>query len=613
MEEVRRVSTTKEKKKSTILLIVLAVLLGIALIGTAVYFYTLEETPTDVETITETTCACYYIDPAIISECGDPRRGFLFELTTVTTDRTCSAPCSTENLSPSLLNSDTDRDLYQICRIPVVQDARCNEMTIKDGAGRIVTGKVSDDDEITIEATFDDQYSDHKFVINNQEIEPDALSNDQLTIRKTYSDLSAPTLNIFATATDSAGNQINSPVCRRLIETDLEAISDVSEIQVQTRRDGDVYKVSRIRIGAGNLSEDEELRIRFSFNKELSDILMNEGFTIDSAKGEITIIEQDLYDPENFGTDLTFAQLDGQEGEIEITAEIRTDTELIGSVEGTFDIPAIEQEPEEEIEEPTEEEPEESRFSVTKESNVTCVERVGPDNIAQFTLSATNQGNTNQKISSVKDKLPLGFTYVGNSTRINNVSVTDSEYVTITDVGDTQEVVWEKTDGWSVDSGQSLTIVFQAQADNNALTGSNQNEVIVTPEEVPEDPGTLRAEVVIEVAQSCKEPEETDPVDETEDTEEEDIDETIPEDEDATTPDTGIFDSTIGRIIIGLLVIVTGWYIYSKPMGQAIVQKLIESGLYKETELFSWKIFQPKKYFETKIVRKLDKKDKKKK
>jgi uncharacterized repeat protein (TIGR01451 family) len=597
MEEVKRVPTTKEKKKSTTLLIILAALLGVALIATAIYFYTIGETTTEPEVTTETTCACYYIDPAIISECGDPRRGFLFELKTVPSDQTCNAPCSTDNLSTNLLNSNTEQELYQTCPIQVIQDTRCNEMTITDSAGKIVTGKVDAEDEITIEAKFDAGYSEHKFIINNQELEPDTVSPNKLTITKTHTDLSASTLNIFATATDTSGNQINSPVCRRLIEINQEGVSDLSDIKIDTRKDGDVYKVSGISIGIGNISEDDKLKIRFSFDKDLTDLLMNEGFTVDVSKGEITILEQDLYNSENFGTDLTFSQFDNLTGKYEVTAEVSTEEEVIGTVQGTLDLPETEEETKEEA--TVEEEAEESKFQVSKTSNVTCVERVSPNNIAQFTLTTNNQGTIAQNINSVKDKLPLGFTYVENSSQINGTSVSDDDYVTVTEVGDTQEVVWKKEGGWSVDVSQSLTILFQSKADENALTGENQNEVVVTPAEVPDDPESLRAEAVITVAQNCEDPEET-PTIEPE------------EEEEITTPDTGIFDSVLGRIILGILVVVTGWYIYSKPMGQALIEKFVQSGLYKEAEIASWKIFKPKKFFETKVVRKLDKKKRKK-
>jgi uncharacterized repeat protein (TIGR01451 family) len=603
MEEVRRVSTTSEKKKSTTLLIIIAAILGIGLIISAVYFYTLDE-PEDEQVITDTTCGCYYIDPEVVSECGDTRRGFSFELNTVPSNQTCTAPCSVDKLSTNLLNSTTQQDLYQVCPIQVIQDSRCTEMTIKDSAGKIVTGKIPvDEQELTIEAKFDAVYTDHKFVINNQEVEPDSISPDSLTITKTYTELDTSTLNIFATASDTSANQINSPICRRLIEVEQTTSASVSTMQVQTRKDEDTYRVSRIKIGIGNIDDTAKLTIRFSFNLEdatVGDLSMTDGFTIDSAKGEISILEQDLYNSENFSTDLNFSQLDRKVGNIDITAEVRSETEVIGTVEASFNFPQID---------PTSEElqeAEESKFSVSKTSNVSCVERVTPDNIAEFTLKTVNDSTTAQIIYSVKDKLPLGFTYVADSTKVNGVKVDDAEFVTTTDVGETQEVVWEKTGGWSVNSGQTLTIVFMSEAGEDALTGENQNEVVITPAEIPSDPETLRAELVLNVAQSCtgEEP----PV------EDEDDDETpvVEEPDSETTPETGIFDSVIGRILLGILVVLVGWYIYSRPMGQAMMEKLINSGAYKEAEVFSWRIFNPKKYFETKLVRKVSKSKKRK-
>jgi hypothetical protein len=59
---------------------------------------------------------------------------------------------------------------------------------------------------------------------------------------------------------------------------------------------------------------------------------------------------------------------------------------------------------------------------------------------------------------------------------------------------------------------------------------------------------------------------------------------------------------------VGLLTILIGWYIYSKPLAQVAIQKLVESGAYKEMEIASWRIFKPKKYFEAKILKKIRKK-----
>jgi len=158
MEEVTQVTTkTKSKKVVTILLIITGIL-GLALLGVAIYFYTIGDTSKD-NTTTEKTCACYFIDPAVVSECGDPRRAFILNTKTVPSDQTCSASCSTSELSSNLLNSTTEQDLYQVCQVQTVEDTRCTIMKITDGDGKIVTGKVSSSDEINIEASFDSEYT----------------------------------------------------------------------------------------------------------------------------------------------------------------------------------------------------------------------------------------------------------------------------------------------------------------------------------------------------------------------------------------------------------------------------------------------------------------------
>lgn len=593
MEEVRRVTSTKKTKKSTIILLVVAGVLGLALIGTAIYFYAIGDTSkTDV--VSEKTCACYYIDPAVVSECGDPRRGFLFELKTVPGDQVCSAGCSTNNLSVNLLNSSTQRELYQICQLPTVTDTRCNSMIVKDKSGKIVTGTVASDEELTIEAKFDKEYTGYKFVINNEDTQPDIISADKLTTQKTLTQLTGTSLSIVATATDANGEQINSPICRRFINIDSASSTNVTDIQIETRDVDSVKKISRIRIGVGNVDENANLRINFSFDNNLPDLLMTTGYTIDSAKGEVVILEQDLYDSTNFNTDTNFSQLDGSEDKVTITASLTDDNGAVGTVNGTVDFSVTTSS------ETDGEEAEESNFEVSKTSNIACVERVAPSNIAQFTITAVNKTSATQNITSILDKLPLGFTYTANSTKINGVSVTDNEYVTTNTTGSTQEIVWTKTNGWPVPSGQSLVIVFQSEVGESALTGDNQNEVVVTPEEVPADPTSLRAELVIEVAQSCGEEEQ----------QQEDQEDTTPVTEDqSTTPDTGLFDSVITKAILGIITILIGWFIYSKPQGQLLIEKLVDSGVYKEAEVTSWRIFKPKKYFEEKTIRKLKKKD----
>lgn len=588
MESDLRVTTKKKSNQIVKILLIITGLLGLALLGVAIYFYTIGDTSKETEEKTK-TCACYYIDPAVISECGDPRRGFIFETATVQESQTCNPGCATSKLSTNILNSTTQQDLYQICQLTNITDLRCTEMTIKDGDGKIITGKVDANDEIVIEARFDNGgYLDQEFVINNESIQPDTISQDKLTIKKTVSNLgNNTTLNIVAQAKDLTGGEINSPVCRRLIDINQEGVSNVSGLQIQTRAVDTSIKISRIKVTAGNIEDDSKLTVTFSFDdNSYSSLTMVDGFTTDKAKGEIEMVEQDLYDINNFSNKKSFTILTGHEGELEITATVRDDGISLGSASKSITFPKAQTDTD------TDQDTTPSNFIVSKTADLECIERVAPNNDIEFTLTTRNNGTVAQSIASIKDKLPLGFTYVTSSSKINGTAVADSSYVTVTNVGSSQEVVWTKNDNWDINPGQSLTIAFKAIAGANALTGDNQNEVIITPTQIPNDPSTLRATLKVDVQQDCD-----NPVVEDED-----------DDDNGSTPQTGLFDSVVTKIILGIITIAFGWYMYSKPAGRVIADKLINSGIYKGAEMTTWKILRPKKYFEEKLISKIQKK-----
>ena len=138
MEEEIKVTTKKKTNKTVKILLIVTGILGLALIAVAVYFYSIADTSKEDE-IKQTTCGCYYIDPSVVSECGDPKRGFLFETITVPSTQNCKAACSTSKLSVNVLNSTTQQDLYQICQLPSIQDTRCVSMVVKDASGKILT------------------------------------------------------------------------------------------------------------------------------------------------------------------------------------------------------------------------------------------------------------------------------------------------------------------------------------------------------------------------------------------------------------------------------------------------------------------------------------------
>lgn len=589
----------QQKKKSKKVIKILFIFLGVlivALIGAIVYFFLTGEFTQEEERET-ITCACYYIDPQVTNTCGDPKRAFKWNTATGSLQE-CNASCPLDELSTNMIYSTTPQDSYQTCSVKNITDTQCTAMEITTEQGLTVTGKISPQEPITVTATFDsDQYQEHKFVINSVPTEPDSVNGN--TITKTISDYGdSSTMRIIANAVNNTGDTVSSVICDRLIEITTTARAGVSELTLDEYSEEGTIKIRSAIITVGGL-QDTQTTLDFSFQDNT--LTMNQGLEVDPDRGRITITEAELYDADNFTGIDSFSLLNEYEGDFEITVEVVQDGNSLGTATADVDLGEPEEENDEDIdrepeddteeedtedqeEEPTtEEEVTESAFSVTKESSVSCVERVSPDNTADFTITITNNSSTTDTIESVKDKLPLGFTYVASSSKLDGNPIADSVFVTTTEVGNSQEIVWEPEDSWSIDSGENLVITFQATAGSDALTGDNLNEVIVTPSEIPEDPSTLRTSTQIIVAQDC-------------------------DDIDDSTPETGIFDTTLGRIAFGIGVILIGVIIYNTNQGNKLAHMIINSGPYKGAEMTSYRIFNPKKYFEEKILERRERK-----
>ncbi len=597
---VKRITTTKKSNKLVKTLLIVAGVLGLILILVAIYFYAIKPA-TEREIVADKTCTCYLIDPAVTTdECQDPRKGFNFTQTTVKGNEACPK-CTTSKVDTTQLNTATDPKLFVSCPLQNAQDLRCKLMTITDKDGKIITGQIAPGEEITVEATFDKKYINPHFTINSTTEEPDTISEDGLTIKKSFTNFTGTSADIVATADEGSGALINSPLCKRIVSISQQASARVNGLQLTKRIEEKLNKVSKATLKVSNLKESENLNIEFSFgNQKFATLSLVKGLAYDGGKNEITIIEQDLYNSENFSNNLSFAQLDDFVGTVEVTAKLQDGESVLGEATASLTFDEITDEtpvddgekPGDDI--PPEENIEESDFKVTGSANLTCLERVAPNNRVTFTINITNGAESTQTIKSIKNKLPLGFTYVLGSSRINSVSVSDINYLKSTDIGETKELVWASSGGWAISAGQSLSLVFSAEAGPNAITGENRDEVVIEPEQVPVDPNNLRAEIIINVEQACN------PV--------------IPEEGEGNEgqtpniPDTGIFDTTLGRVILGLLIVAIGWYLYTKPFGQIVAKKFVDSEVYKEAEMTSWRIFKPKKYFEESTVKKLGKK-----
>lgn len=565
-------------KKTLRALMVVGGILLLALIGAIVYFFVIEPgtiKPTEEENTK--TCGCYMIDPAVISDCGDPKRAFLFNLNTVSSDETCNAQCDINEIADNLLNSSTPRESYKTCSIRSILDTRCETMILKDQDGKIITGKIKPTDEINVEATFEEStYTQYMFKINSEDSTPDKVDGNKIT--KKISDFEGVTsVEIFATAKDKQEEQINSPVCRRIVDIESSGQSSVTSITAITEQQADgKTKISQITVSVGQISSNN-IKIRFSFSGGFSALTAIDGITVEKEKGTLTMSKLDLYDTANFASD-SFNILNEHLGPLDISGEVFVDDASIGSATTTVQFTNTTDDEDDDV--VTDEN--KSNFTVRKTVAETCIEKTEGSNKATYTITVTNVKNIQDSITSIKDKLPLGFSYVLNSSVINNTTTPDTGVVFVTPVGDSQEIVWQPASPWSVPANGTLIIKFEATAGTTAINGQNLNEVIVTPVEVPLDPATLRTEVYLLLAQDCDNPTE----------------------EEQEIPETGIFDTFIGRILTGIFILLLGWFIYTKPQGNFISERLINTGAYKTYELTKYKVFNPKKYFEEKIIRK---------
>lgn len=596
----------RRTRKVTKTLLIISGIFGLLIIAGAIYFYALKDISPETSSENLSYCGCYFLDPLVSNSCGDSKLGFNFTLANAPNALDCDPQCSTDSLNISYLNSTTEQADYQICSLQNVSDERCTQITILNDGGQIVTGKVTRNDILKLTATFDDIYSKYTFYINNEPTDADSVSVDQKTIEKTinvadYSDSSS--LEIKASGTDSSEETINSEACQRLVEIVDAGDISVNKLAFETSTDSDNvgYRFETALIDVGNLTNTDDIKVVFSFDRtSLSDLSMIDGLSSSLSSGRITIQEADLYLATNFESSKSFDILDDITGDLLVTVEVFQGTESLGSADTTIEIPipdvtdtdttdtdTTDTDTTDTTDTDTTATDETSSFSVTKSVSPSCVERVDGSDLAVFTITINNEQIISDDITSVLDKLPLGFTYVEDSTSINGQTASDDDYVNVATVGNSQEITWEAENGWSIPAESSMTVIFEALAGANTITGDNQNEVIVTPVTIPDDPSALRAEAVIQVAQDCTAT-------------------------DTTTPDTGILDISVVKVLIGFIIISTGYFIYNSNQGIVLAEAVTKTSSYKTVRRAGIRIFRPREFFETKIIEKIEKRKKKK-
>ncbi|MBP5204646.1 hypothetical protein J6Z48_03335 [bacterium] len=625
MAEVRRVTTIEKSKKKTTTLLIIVGIVGVALLVVAIIISLStrkkpgRQSPT--QQITENqTCGCYFIDTDVTTECSDSRKGFNFKTQTSTKGGNCSASCVTADLDTSILKTDSTQ--FMSCPLDTYDiNTSCAEMVIKDDNGKIITGKISSTDTLTVTATFEDGFTNKKIYMNNLELETKEEGN-QAIATITPSDIGSKTLlTINANATNETTRQTlddKAVLCKRIVNVTQDTQTKLTGFKLGQRQLDSTkryYVIDGATITVGNLTDTEGLKIAFSFSStnardiDEKTITMTDGYTIIPNKGEISISQEDLYKDSNF-TNNSFTILNGIAGTVKITA-ILQDKEgtTIGRETDSITIPRVEQQ--QPVKTDTDStiaigtdtdtnvppittdtsrttdrgQIEESNFMVQTSTSTSCVEWSAPDNETTVEIRVTNNTSSEQVLTSVIDKLPRGFVYKTNSTSLNGQTLSESN-INIEQTGETVKLTFQEGSGWTFTPGETKIITFTVQAGENALSGTenNKNEVSATTPQIPLNPTTLQAMSTITVAQDCQNP-------------------TAVPDTPAKQPDTGLFDSTASRIFLGILITVVGWIIYSRPSGQILAKNVLDSKQYKSLQMTSWKLFNKKKYFEKGTVK----------
>ncbi len=611
---------SKSKKVITLILIISAIL-GLAAIATSYYFTQIRDvTPGDSSAANG--CGCYFVDTSNgVSSCTDanPKMAFAFKTGTIQSDGSCSANCDLR-LAPATVNSDDEQIIK--CEIATGFSASpgCIDLSLQNSSGNIITNEISPDQSAKVSATFNvpqtlatddtDFYKSFSIVVNGERTNLDVTDvaktgSGKTAIYTASTDLTdlgdSDTLTLQAFGSSVVGTEYTSSACLRELKVTQSQVPICRTLDVSVDVVNDIPKVDELTIETSSLGDVETLSVEFTLGD--SDVKAStKDLTSKYLAGTVLLDQDFLYSSSNFTTNNNFSELDDSTNSVDLSAVLIVNGESIDSDACTTSekfttvSPSDDVDPDQVVDGDDEEEedpdvdPDQvadpSAFMTSKDADIACIERTAPNNEAVYTITITNDDDAFQDIASIVDKLPLGFEYVEESTEINGVAVDDVDYLTVTTVGSSQQLTWETEDGWSVASEADMTITYTAIATADALTGDALNEVVVTPANTPTDPDSLRAEVSIDVAQSC------------------------------TAPETGLFDDTQGRIIFSVMVIVFGAIFAKTGFGIAFSEKLAGNsmymGMYKTAQMFGWKLTDPRRYFEERSISKIEKKRRKK-
>lgn len=595
------------------IILVLAILLGIVGIGLGYYFYNQDNQDNEgiiEEPLSDIYCGCYTV--LLDSDC-DPENALTFEIKRTTSN--CTNICTEEST-----------DVYKTCpAVELDSEPICEDINITNQDGNPINLPLSPTSTIRIQAFFnkeisngDLEYENFIFTTNSSDTEVSGNCEEDCesdsNYFKPYIDINLSDFQLADTFSFSAIGVVDDELkhdytaCSRsysiLKPTDLIckdvliATSDFSN---------DSAQITGVEINTANIkdkSEYETISATFTIesNEDASQVqtvsILNQADTISN---KITLNNEFISSPTNFISSDTLSSIPLTSDSDFNSYQVKTSLRLveIGGLEKNITCPnkilkisesGIDTETEGQLDDNDQSEGVPtvgSHFSV-QNTGPYCVERIAPENQAFITISIVNTGETTEIVRNIKNKLPRGFSYNSGSSKINGLTVADSNFVTISPVGESQQITWQTVDGWSLASNTNLTIEFTATAGDQAITGDNYNEVVIEPYNAPVDPGSIRASATIKVEQNC------------------------------SAPETGIFDNSASKLILGIFVLLIGIVFYYTESSKKISRNIAYSEQLYETKnnftdfknkikLSFLKITYPRKHFEKKIETKLSK------
>ena len=422
-----------------------------------------------------------------------------------------------------LITCPIDNVRYSTCQCVSVRDTESEELLIPP---------ISTESPILIQALFvpepNEEFEEFHFTVNAENFSVDATDVQTETIgveeryipKIEFDDFERDnTLTVSADATSNLNPNIRqTDFTHKQYDLTREAVPSCSRAQVTMSADN--TRIEEIELRTPNLDTAEDIQLEFSFDKAYEPFKMNnipdEIQEILLINSSIVIEEEYLYPEEQYvdmyDNNQGFPELDSTlEEEPRMNIDLYVDDNLVDS---SACYAYIDTQATDEIDEDVEDvedvdEVDETEEDVTIEQpsfevNITAPECIHPETEqVKFNAGISNLSENTQPISEITNKLPFGFSYEANSLQINDNNV-DESILDIESIGESEEINLKDLDDWSIQPNSSLNLSYITNVEDSAEEGDSINEIVVTPENIPDDEDSLRNEFVIRIDEECE-------------------------------------------------------------------------------------------------------------